>query len=114
MSETPPQDVHDDSDGDITPDDVPHDVVIQTALHDHLGGEWDALDGLVDACMVRLREYGRVVVRVCGCGQPVGRCHSCHKPRCWHCDPGLGKHHQPMTCNGQHAPAAAPVEGSHG
>lgn len=51
------------SDGDITPDDVPDSVVIQTALYKHLGGDWDALDDLADACVERLGEYGRVIVR---------------------------------------------------
>jgi hypothetical protein len=52
-----------DSEG-IRPGDVPDSVVIQTALYERLGGDWDALDELADACLDRLREYGRVVVRV--------------------------------------------------
>ena len=110
MPEIPPQP----SDEDITPDDVPHDVVIQTALYDHLGGDFDALDPLATACVERLREYGRAVFRVCACGQPVGRCHSCGGPRCWHCDPGLGKQYQPMGCNSQHEPGRASQETSRG
>jgi hypothetical protein len=50
---------------------------------------------------------GLVVVPVCGCGQPVGTCSSCGKPRCYYCDPGLGKHYQPMKCNERHEPAPA-------
>lgn len=59
------------------------------------------------AAVDALAGAGLVVVSACGCGQPIGTCPSCGQPRCWHCDPGLGKGHQPMTCNSRHEPARA-------
>lgn len=48
---------------------------------------------------------GMAVAAECACGQPVGSCPSCDRPRCWHCDPGLGKGRGPMKCNERHEPA---------
>ncbi|MGS2645897.1 hypothetical protein [Streptosporangium sp. G12] len=54
--------------------------------------------------VMALGGHGLTVAFVCSCGEPIGICHSCGQPRCWHCDPGLGKRHTPMTCNSQHTP----------
>lgn len=64
----------------------------------------DAARIAVDA----LTGAGTVVAAACACSRPVSACDSCGKPRCYYCDPGLGKHHQPMQCNGRHEPAALP------
>ncbi len=62
---------------------------------------------LADATVAVLDGLGLRVVEVCACGQPIGTCHDCGEPRCWHCDPGLGKQHQPMKCSERHAPPEA-------
>jgi hypothetical protein len=61
-----------------------------------------------------LDRSGLAVVEVCACGQPVGFCHDCGEARCWHCDPGLGKSHAPMSCNRRHAPTSGNGERAHG
>jgi hypothetical protein len=66
----------------------------------------DAARIAVDA----LAGAGLVVVAACHCGHAIGDCHSCGQPRCYYCDPGLGKHYRPMKCNERHAPPAAPPE----
>lgn len=99
--------------------------LIETALREHLrirpqeratatlkrgepiplsGGEAAYASQIVERA---LAGAGLVVAPVCGCGQPVGACKSCGKPRCYYCDPGLGKHYQPMKCNERHEPARA-------
>lgn len=50
---------------------------------------------------------GLVVAPACACGHPISACRSCGEPRCYYCDPGLGKHYQPMKCNERHEPARA-------
>lgn len=67
-----------------------------------LGG--DAARTVAGMALLALAESGHVVVEMCACGQAIGTCYSCGGPRCWHCDPGLGKHLTPMTCNSRHAP----------
>lgn len=64
----------------------------------------DAAGIAVDALAVA----GLVVAAACGCGHPIGDCHSCGQPRCYYCDPGLGKHYRPMKCNERHAPHTLP------
>lgn len=66
------------------------------------GGEAEAAARIaVDA----LAGAGLVVAPACACGHPISACHSCGEPRCYHCDPGLGKHYQPMKCNERHESA---------
>jgi len=63
----------------------------------------DAARIAVDA----LAGAGLVVAPACACGHPISACRSCGEPRCYYCDPGLGKHYQPMKCNERHEPARA-------
>ncbi|MFI6296816.1 hypothetical protein ACIBEJ_34865 [Nonomuraea sp. NPDC050790] len=60
---------------------------------------------IAGALLHALAAAGMVVVSTCACGEPLGTCHACGEPRCWHCDPGLGKHHTPMKCNELHEPS---------
>jgi hypothetical protein len=64
----------------------------------------DAARIAVDA----LTGAGMAVAAACACGHPISACHSCGQARCYYCEPGLGKHYQPMQCNQRHEPAALP------
>ena len=49
---------------DFTLDDIPHNVVIQDALHRHLGGNWEDWEAPADAVFAAIYdEYRRVIVR---------------------------------------------------
>jgi hypothetical protein len=48
---------------DFPDDDIPDDIVIQTAIHEHFRGRFDAADPVAKACVERLHQYGRVIVR---------------------------------------------------
>jgi hypothetical protein len=82
------------------------------AAHEHWSGYPETIrrSGREDAARVlraALGGAGLVVVAACHCGNAIGDCHSCAQPRCYYCDPGLGKHHRPMKCNERHAPPVA-------